>query len=342
MELSLKSIKFEGFLKIPVILVSILVLVVIVTLIVKFTDIGGSKTIESQFAETKSSNPEGVIPPIETGSEKKTDNYIKNASYNNAINIESAFLNWQNLFDIFTFNLNDSTFNTADSVARYENMVKIIRNPNRKFNKGGSDQILEQYGDIILEECKYYNLDWRLVLAMIRQESAFTSDAVSHAGAYGFMQIMPRTGSMLEQTLNLEEHRSPANNLKAGIYYYAMLVGRFYGTGDTNMYKFALASYNAGSGHVEDAMSMAYYFNQDYKDWDIVKEYMKLLAPGNDSLHQLVWSSRPPHGVFANWKEPYNYVENISWYWTQYKRLYPIPEDNKKSGNTKKKKSKTK
>jgi len=337
-ELSLKSLKFESFLKIPVILISILVLVLIVTLIVKFTDIGGTSTIENQFAETKSSNPDGVIPPIETGSEKKTENYIKSASFNNAINIENAFLNWQNLFDIFTFNLNDSTFNAADSIARYENMVKIIRNPNRKFNKGGSDQILEQYGDIILEECKYYNLDWRLVLAMIRQESAFTSDAVSHAGAYGFMQIMPRTGSMLEQTLNLEEHRSPANNLKAGIYYYAMLVGRFYGTGDTNMYKFALASYNAGSGHVEDAMSMAYYFNQDYKDWDIVKEYMKLLAPGNDSLHQLVWSSRPPHGVFANWKEPYNYVENISWYWTQYRKLYPIPEDNKKSGKTKKKK----
>ncbi|HMR00167.1 MAG TPA: transglycosylase SLT domain-containing protein [Ignavibacteria bacterium] len=338
--MSLKSLKFESFLKIPVILISILVLVVIVTLIVKFTDISGSSTLEDQFADTKSSNPDGVIPPIETGSEKKSDNIIKSASFNNAINIENAFLNWQNLFDIFTFNLNDSTFSAADSVARYENMVKIIRNPNRKFNKGGSDQILEQYGDIILEECKYYNLDWRLVLAMIRQESAFTSDAVSHAGAYGFMQIMPRTGSMLEQTLNLEEHRSPANNLKAGIYYYAMLVGRFYGTGDTNMYKFALASYNAGSGHVEDAMSMAYYFNQDYKDWDIVKEYMKLLAPGNDSLHQLVWSSRPPHGVFANWKEPYNYVENISWYWTQYKKLYPVPEDNKKSGYTKKKKLK--
>jgi len=339
-ELSLKSLKFESFLKIHVILISILVLVVIVTLIVKFTGISGSSTLEDQFAETKSSNPDGVIPPIETGSEKKSDNIIKSASFNNAINIENAFLNWQNLFDIFTFNLNDSTFNAADSIARYENMVKIIRNPNRKFNKGGSDQILEQYGDIILEECKYYNLDWRLILAMIRQESAFTSDAVSHAGAYGFMQIMPRTGSMLEQTLNLEEHRSPANNLKAGIYYYAMLVGRFYGTGDTNMYKFALASYNAGSGHVEDAMSMAYYFNQDYKDWDTVKEYMKLLAPGNDSLHQLVWSSRPPHGVFANWKEPYNYVENISWYWTQYRKLYPIPEDNKKSGNTKKKKLK--
>ncbi len=331
--MNFKALKLENFLKIPVILIGAMVLVVITTIIIKFSDIGSSSTIE-----TKSSNPDAVIPPFTTNTERENQNYMKNVSYNNAINIENSFYNWQNIFDIFTFNLNDSTFNTSDSVARYENIVKIIRNPNRKFNKGSSDKILEQYGEIIIDECNYYKLDWRLILAMIKQESAFTSDAVSHAGAYGFMQIMPRTGSMLEQTLNLEDHRSPVNNLKAGIYYYAMLVGRYYGAGDTNMYKFALASYNAGSGRVEDAMSMAYYFNEDYKDWDIVKEYMKLLAPWNDSLHQLVWGSKPPNGVFANWKEPYNYVENISWYWQQYKKLYPLPEDNKKSGNTKKKK----
>ena len=256
MYVNFKSLKIESFAKIPLILVGIMILVVIATVTIKFSDIGTGHTIE-----TKSSNPDAVIPPFETGDVSGNENYMKNISYGNAIFIGNAFYNWQNLFDIFTYNINDSTLSGSDSLTRYENMVKIIRNPNRKFNKGGSDQILEQYGDIILEECKYYNLDWRLILAMIRQESAFTSDAVSHAGAYGFMQIMPRTGSMLEQTLNLEDHRSPVNNLKAGIYYYAMLVGRFYGSGDTNMYKFALASYNSCSGHVEDAMSMAYYFN---------------------------------------------------------------------------------
>lgn len=342
MELSLKSIKFNNYLKIPLIIAGILVIIVIAAIVFRNSNSSNVKGIDESLLEksglgNKSTNPEGVIPPVETGGDKKNENYIQAASFNNAINIENAFYNWQNLFDIFTYNLNDSSLTVNDSIARYENMVKIIRNPNRKFSKTGSDKILEQYGDIILDECNYYKLDWRLILSMIRQESAFTSDAVSHAGAYGFMQIMPRTGSMLEQTLNLEDHRSPVNNLKAGIYYYAMLVGRFYGTGDSNMYKFALASYNAGSGHVEDAMSMAYYFNENYKDWDIVKEYMKLLAPGNDSLHQLVWGSKPPNGVFANWKEPYYYVENISWYWTQYKKLYPLPEDNKKSGNKKKK-----
>lgn len=337
MELSIKSLKIETFLKIPVILVSVLIIVAILAVIIKYSESSNSNDIENQFLETKSSNPEGVIPPVETGSNKKNENYIKSASYSNAINIENALLNWQNIFDIFSYNLNDSTMSSTDSAARYENMVKIIRNPNRKLNKSGSDVILQQYGDIILDECKYYNIDWRLILAMIKQESAFTSDAVSHAGAYGFMQIMPRTGSMLEQTLNLDDHRSPVNNLKAGIYYYAMLVGRYHGTGDTNKYKFALAAYNAGSGRVEDAMSMAYFFNEDYKDWDIVKEYMKLLAPGNDSLHNIVWGKRPPNGVFVNWKEPYFYVENIMWYWQQYKKLYALPEDNKKTGKKNKK-----
>jgi membrane-bound lytic murein transglycosylase MltF len=152
------------------------------------------------------------------------------------------------------------------------------------------------------------------------------------------MQIMPRTGSMLQQQLNLDDHRSPINNLRAGIYYYATLVGRYNDAGDTNKYKFALAAYNAGSGRVEDAMSFAYYFNENYFDWDVVKEYMKLLAPGNDSLHKIVWGGRPPNGPFPNWKEPYHYVDNIMWYWQQYKKIYPLPEDKKKSGTTKKKK----
>lgn len=330
--MNLKSLKIDNLVRTPVILTAVLVLVVIITLVWNFYG-SGSKEI----LEPKSSNPESVIPPVETGSEKRKNEYLKQTSYRNTIYLENAVYGWQNLFDIFSYNQGDSTDNPSDSVTRYSNLTKILSNPNRRFSRGNSDMILKDYGEVILEECEYYKLDWRLVLSMIRQESAFTSDAVSHAGAYGFMQIMPRTGSMLEATLNLEDHRSPVNNLKAGIYYYAMLVGRYDGAGDTNRYKFALAAYNAGSGHVEDAMSLAYYHEENYLDWDIVKEYMKLLAPGNDSLHKLVWGSRPPNGVFANWKEPYHYVDNIIWYWQQYKKAYPLPDDNPRSKNKKKK-----
>jgi hypothetical protein len=331
---NLKSLKLENFLKIPTVLIAIMVIIVIVVIIARFS---GNST---PAIDTKSSNPDAVIPPVETKEKEKSENYLKNISYSNAINIEKAFYGWENLFDIFTYNSNDSAFRENDSIARDQKISMILSNPNRKFSKGNSDKILEDYGSVIMEECEYYKLDWRLILAMIKQESAFTPDAVSHAGAYGFMQIMPRTGSMLEQQLNIEDHRSPVNNLRAGIYYYATLVGRYNDAGDTNKYKFALAAYNAGSGRVEDAMSFAYYFNENYFDWDVVKEYMKLLAPGNDSLHRVVWGSGPPRGTFANWKEPYHYVDNIFWYWQQFKKIYPLPEDNKKSGTTKRKKKK--
>jgi len=329
---NLKALNLHSFLKIPVFITGLMVIIVIVVIIIRFIDFG-QKNIE-----TTNPNPESVIPPVETGEKTNSELQIQNISLNNAIYVEDMVYNWQNILDVFSYNYNDSPLLSTDSIERNSLILKIIRNPNKKFSKGASDGILAQYGDVILEECAYYKLDWRLILAMVKQESAFIPDAVSHAGAYGFMQIMPRTGSMLEQQLKIEEHRSPKNNLIAGIYYYATLVGRYYQAGDTNKYKFALAAYNAGSGHVEDAMSIAYYFREDYFDWDIVKEYMKLLEPGNDSIHTKVWGSKPPNGVFANWKEPYHYVDNIIWYWQQYKKLYPLPEDNPKSTKKLKKK----
>jgi len=171
------------------------------------------------------------------------------------------------------------------------------------------------------------------------KESYFNANARSHAGAFGLMQLMPRTGAGLQNELDLDETHSPPNNVIAGIYYYATLVSQFRDLGD-DKYKFALASYNAGLGRVIDAMTITAYFEKDYRSWDNVKEAYPFLASKEDSIHALVWpdSKRPPHGTLDNWKEPYNYVENIMWYWQQYKKLYPLPEDNKKSGNTKKKK----
>lgn len=335
----MKPLNIRNLPKIPAILVGLAIIAITITLVSVFT---GEKS--SAIETVASDNPESVISPVEQQKPQtqnaQGDVLLEKISLNNAINIEKAFYGWQNLFDIFAYNSNDSTATINDSLARNRTLAMIISNPNRKFTKGNSDKILEEYGDVIMEECEYYKLDWRLILAMIRQESAFTSDAVSHAGAYGFMQIMPRTGSMLEQQLQIDDHRSPVNNLRAGIYYYATLVGRYNDAGDSNKFKFALAGYNAGAGRVEDAMSFAYYFNENYWNWDVVKEYMKLLAPGNDSLHQVVWGGRPPRGTFPNWKEPYYYVENIMWYWQQYKKLYPLPQDNKNSVNTRKKKRK--
>ncbi len=279
---------------------------------------------EKSPSEKISDNPEAVISPVENTEEEMNidyEGYFSVVSNQPAHRLEQMLYDWQNIFDVFASNPENRYLRFTVSEPSLERLSHNIQRP-QKFFKGNSDQIIAEYGDLIKEEAKYYKLDWRLILAMMKQESAFTSDAVSHAGAYGFMQIMPRTGEKLEETLNLEDHRSPTNNLIAGIYYYALLVARYDAAGDTNKYKFALAAYNAGSGHVEDAMTIAYYLELDFWDWDNVKETMKMLGPDDDSLHIKIWGSNPPNGIFTNWKEPVYYVRNIIYFWEEYRRIY--------------------
>ncbi len=85
-----------------------------------------------------------------------------------------------------------------------------------------------------------------LVLSVIRQESAFYTNAVSGAGARGLMQLMPRTARNVARSMKLPYSSSdltadPDYNLRLGRAYLSRLVERFEGS-----YILALAAYNAG------------------------------------------------------------------------------------------------
>jgi soluble lytic murein transglycosylase len=92
-----------------------------------------------------------------------------------------------------------------------------------------------------------------LVLATIRQESAFEADAISRAGARGLMQLIPPTARAVARQLNLPseriEHRllqDAALNLRLGRAYLAGLIDDYGGS-----YVLAIAAYNAGPGRVQ-------------------------------------------------------------------------------------------
>jgi membrane-bound lytic murein transglycosylase F len=121
------------------------------------------------------------------------------------------------------------------------------------------DDIIRNYSDSI-------GWDWRLVAALIYQESGFNPSVTSPRGAYGLMQVMPETGKFF----GFDVTRSVENNIHAGISYIRMLDRLFddWVTDPDERIKFILASYNAGHGHVLDAIKLAEKNGLNPGKWD--------------------------------------------------------------------------
>jgi len=185
-----------------------------------------------------------------------------------------------------------------------------------------SEQSIQRYGPIIRKYSDKYDLDWRLVLAVIRQESSFRPDARSRKGAYGLMQIMPGTQAELMRKLGVPEAQSPYYNIMAGMYHLKSLYRYFEEAPGKDRRELALAAYNAGLSRVRDAQVIVKYLGGKPNSWSDVREAMKLLSSENKTLHARVWpSGRPDGGTFKGSVETVNYVESIEQYYEGFKLL---------------------
>lgn len=106
-----------------------------------------------------------------------------------------------------------------------------------------------KYEDLVEKYSKRYDLDPFLVLAVIKVESGFRYNAVSHKNARGLMQITEGTGKWGADKLGLKDYSAeklfdPEANIHIGCWYLNSLYKQF---GDTEL---VLAAYNAGSGNV--------------------------------------------------------------------------------------------
>lgn len=96
-----------------------------------------------------------------------------------------------------------------------------------------------------------FDVPHAMILAVIRTESDFKTEARSSAGAMGLMQLLPETfvwlyTEMLQEQLSPDQITDPQINIRYGTYYLSYLFSRF---GD---WRIALAAYNAGEGRVEE------------------------------------------------------------------------------------------
>jgi len=101
-------------------------------------------------------------------------------------------------------------------------------------------------------------LDPYLVASLIRQESEFNPNAISHANAVGLMQLLPVTGKKVAKEVNLHHYSAsqlytPTVNLQLGTRYFKSMVDKF------GSFEYALAAYNAGSDRVQDWLAAGKY-----------------------------------------------------------------------------------
>ena len=95
-----------------------------------------------------------------------------------------------------------------------------------------------------------YSGNWSIIHAIARQESQFATDAVSHAGARGLMQLMPGTAREQAGKMSLSYRpesliSDPQYNIRLGSAYFSRMMDTYNGS-----YPLAVAAYNAGPGNV--------------------------------------------------------------------------------------------
>lgn len=105
------------------------------------------------------------------------------------------------------------------------------------------------YWELVQEQSARNTLDPYLVIALIREESAFGERVVSSSGAVGLMQLLPTTANdLVKATGNSGDSPKldvPANNIALGTRYLAMMIEEFNGN-----WARAIAAYNAGPNQV--------------------------------------------------------------------------------------------
>ncbi len=107
-----------------------------------------------------------------------------------------------------------------------------------------ASEVSGNYAAMINTAARRFQMDPHLIKAVIKVESDFKNQAVSHKGAQGLMQLMPGT----VRDMGVRSVYDPHDNIMGGTRYLKMLYEQF--NGDLEL---ALAAYNAGPARVAEA-----------------------------------------------------------------------------------------
>ena len=212
---------------------------------------------------------------------------------------QSLFRSAQDFFD------NRLTRNTlANLDERYYGHVDELDYLGAKRFLQQSGRQLNQYKRLFVTYGNKQGFDWRLLAAIGYQESHWDPQATSRTGVRGLMMLTQETAEYLGVTDRLSAEQS----IRGGARYLAEIRDKF----DSQVQEpdrswLALAAYNVGFGHLQDARRLAYEMGGNPNLWRDVKETLPLL-----SQRRYFRNSR--HG-YARGQETVDYVQNVRRYY---------------------------
>lgn len=198
---------------------------------------------------------------------------------------------------------------------RYFESPRVARRMESGFHSISGGKI-SKYDDMIKEVSSEYDWDWRLVSAIIYQESRFNPDADSWAGAYGLMQLMPTTA----RSLGIEDYKNPKKNVEGGILLLDWLDQQFLESipDSTERLKFVLAAYNIGLGHVKDAQRLARKYGKNDHLWKNNVDFFL-----RNKSAEKYYKDPVVRWGYCRGREAYEYVEKVLTNYHHYLNVIP-------------------
>ena len=189
-----------------------------------------------------------------------------------------------------------------EKTPEYSDAMERFFNAYEPHAKSGSSHI-SPYDSLIKEYARTLGWDWRMLAAVIYQESRFSINSYSGKGAAGLMQVLPSTA----EYYGIHDLTDPEENIKAGTMHLARLQKMFKSEDMDEKEKvlFTLASYNAGEGRIADCRNLASARGLDHNRWEEVVQVIPEMR-----LDSILKEECIKFGKFQG-HETINYVDSI-------------------------------
>ena len=192
----------------------------------------------------------------------------------------------------------------ADLIDRFYGHVELFDYVDSRKLVDRFARRLPEFAPLFKEAASTYDIDWRLLAAISYQESHWQANARSPTGVRGLMMLTLATAKHVGVTDRL----APEQSIQGGAKYLSELLERVpAGINEDERIWFALAAYNVGPGHLEDARILTQRQGKDPNSWEDVSLILPL-------LRQRKWY-RQTHYGYARGDEPVRYVKNIRKYY---------------------------